>query len=157
MAFEPTPESSKVYPSGSALATTLEPIVPLAPPRFSITTLCPRRSASRLPNMRPTASVLPPGGKGTTIRIGLFGQSVSCACAVGSAIADTAVATAMAANPVRRRSAKVRRARGSDVFIGVSCMVVFEGKRVIYDVIHLHDVRYGIVRTSQWPSLDTLP
>ena len=48
--------------------------MPLAPGRFSTTTLCanalPRCSA----RMRPIMSALPPGGHGTTMRMGLLGQ-----------------------------------------------------------------------------------
>src|SRR4051794_29025727 len=68
------PEITKVVPSGSEWATAAEPTMPLAPGRFSTTTLCanalPRCSA----RIRPIVSALPPGGHGTTTRMGLLGQ-----------------------------------------------------------------------------------
>src|SRR3954470_21849355 len=50
-------------------------MVPPAPPRLSITILCPSASASLFPTERPTRSVPPPGGNGTIIRIGRLGHA----------------------------------------------------------------------------------
>ena len=47
---------------GAALATFCAPMVPPAPPRFSITTGWPSRVVSSAPTRRPIRSVLPPGG-----------------------------------------------------------------------------------------------
>src|SRR3954447_16711554 len=75
--------TQRVWPSPAALATASAPTMPPAPARFSTTTVEPaterwRKAAAR----RATTSVLPPGGNGTTSRIGRFGQP-SCAEARG--------------------------------------------------------------------------
>jgi hypothetical protein len=98
------PEITKVVPSGSEWATAAEPTMPLAPGRFSTTTLCanalPRCSA----RMRPIVSALPPGGHGTTTRMGLLGQVCGeggvdgCASAGASAEPVSAPMIAAAAN-----------------------------------------------------------
>src|SRR5258708_13150253 len=64
-----------VYPSGAERATSAVPTAPPAPLRFSITIGWPRPSATRFCIMRETMSRLPPGGNGTTQRIGLLGHS----------------------------------------------------------------------------------
>jgi len=48
-------------------------MMPPAPPRFSITTVCPRFSDSAGTTLRVTMSVPPPGAAGTTRRIGRVG------------------------------------------------------------------------------------
>src|SRR4029079_7087132 len=52
---------------------------PPAPPRFSITTGCPRACDMRSPTMRPTMSALPPAAKGTIRRIGRSGYFAKAA------------------------------------------------------------------------------
>ena len=54
--------TSRVYPSGFAWATTAAPTEPPAPPRFSITTACPSTSPSFCATGRAELSELPPGG-----------------------------------------------------------------------------------------------
>jgi hypothetical protein len=62
-----------VYPSGAARATRPVPMLPVAPPTFSMMMVWP--SAVRMPSAirRPTTSVSPPGGNGTIIVIGRDG------------------------------------------------------------------------------------
>src|SRR3954463_763030 len=69
------PEITKVVPSGSEWATAAEPTMPLAPGRFSTTTLCPNVLPRCSARIRPIVSALPPGGHGTTMRMGLLGQT----------------------------------------------------------------------------------
>ena len=64
-----------VYPSGGAFAARSVPMTPPAPPRLSTTTCLPHRSPSCVAIMRPTMSLLPPGGNGTMSRTGLAGYS----------------------------------------------------------------------------------
>src|SRR5882672_6541718 len=65
---------SSMWPSGFARATASVPMMPPAPPWLSTTTDLPRRSESWKAIMRPTTSLLPPGGKGMTRRSGLVGK-----------------------------------------------------------------------------------
>src|SRR4029077_20830680 len=69
----------QVWPSGGALAAIAAPIAPAAPGLLSITMFQPVLSATLAARIRATGSVVPPGGKGTTTRIGPFGQSLVCA------------------------------------------------------------------------------
>ena len=62
--------STKVFPSGSACAPISVPITPPAPGRFSINTFLFNLILSSVASARPTISLLPPGAKGTIIRIG---------------------------------------------------------------------------------------
>jgi hypothetical protein len=56
-------------------------MLPPAPPRFSTTTGCPRRSESACAIILAVTSVLPPAAKPTINRIGFAGQAVwACAC-----------------------------------------------------------------------------
>src|SRR6476659_10148356 len=83
----------QVWPSGGALAAIAAPIAPAAPGLLSITMFQPVLSATLAARRRATGSVVPPGGKGTTTRIGPLGQS-TCACTiVGAAIAAVAPAS----------------------------------------------------------------
>src|SRR5713101_3428054 len=66
-------------------------MTPPAPPRFSITTLCPRLSCSAGTTLRVTMSVPPPGAAGTTRRIGRAGY---CASA-GAWSPETSASSAM--------------------------------------------------------------
>src|SRR6476660_25764 len=59
-------------------------MVPPAPPRLSITTGWPRLSCSFWPSTRPTMSVPPPGGYGTTRRIGRVGKGSAARAAAGN-------------------------------------------------------------------------
>src|SRR3954447_24808773 len=89
----------QVWPSGGALAAIAAPIAPAAPGLLSITVGQPVLSLTLAARMRATGSVVPPGGKGTTIRIGPFGQSPAWARTTDGA----ASATVVAARRVRRR------------------------------------------------------
>src|SRR5512133_91756 len=64
------------------------PSVPPAPARFSTTTGWPSRAASPAATRRPSRSLDPPGGKGTTSLIGRVGKA-GCASA-GRATAPSA-------------------------------------------------------------------
>src|SRR5256712_665258 len=66
-------------------------MTPPAPPRFSITTVCPRFSDSAGTTLRVTMSVPPPGAAGTTRRIGRAGY---CAHA-GAWSPETSASSAM--------------------------------------------------------------
>src|SRR5436190_22466884 len=82
---------SSVYPSAGALATASVPMIPPAPPWLSTTTCLPRRSESWKAIMRPTTSLLPPGGNGMIMRTGLLGYACAAASVVyTSAAADNA-------------------------------------------------------------------
>src|SRR5687767_2119429 len=70
------------------------PMVPPAPPRFSMTIDWPSRSPSFCATMRATMSVEPPGGKGTIRRIGFAGQAWAdaapgCSSAAAHRVANT--------------------------------------------------------------------
>src|SRR5262249_21108144 len=82
---------SRVVPSGSALATTLDPSAPAAPARFSTTTVAPSARGRCWPTRRAATSTGPPGGKGTMSLIGLEGYD--CAAAGGAAAAPSASTT----------------------------------------------------------------
>jgi len=58
---------SSVYPSGTALATELVPMVAPAPVRFSTTNGWPSLACSCSAKMRPVVSTAPPAAIGTTI------------------------------------------------------------------------------------------
>ena len=76
--------ASSVYPSPGERAACSMPILPPAPGLFSTTTACPSRSPRRPAMVRTTTSTPTPGGNGTMILTGRFGQPVSvCACAKG--------------------------------------------------------------------------
>src|SRR5688572_16154849 len=63
----------RVYPSGSERAATSAPIAPPAPGRLSTTTGWPKDSETRVPIIRPSRSVPPPGANGEIMRMGLLG------------------------------------------------------------------------------------
>src|SRR6476659_8051031 len=88
----------QVWPSGGALAAIAAPIAPAAPGLLSITMFQPVLSATLAASKRATGSVVPPGGKGTTTRIGPLGHSACARTMVGAA--NEAVAPA---RRVRRR------------------------------------------------------
>ena len=62
---------NKVVPSGSAFAASVAPIEPPAPGLLSTATFWPNANASFGASARARMSVLPPGVKGTMMRIGL--------------------------------------------------------------------------------------
>jgi hypothetical protein len=64
---------SSVYPSGLAFATAVEPIVPAAPARLSMTTGTPNSRSKTSRVRRATASVVAPGVNGTMTVIGRLG------------------------------------------------------------------------------------
>jgi hypothetical protein len=70
---------SSVWPSGTDFATDTAPVTVPPPSRFSMITGLPRRSASRGPNERAMMSMAPPAASGTTIVIGLVGNSCAVA------------------------------------------------------------------------------
>jgi hypothetical protein len=69
-------------------------MLPLAPPLLSTITFCPSCSPSLCASRRATRSVGPPGGKGTTIVIGLAGQACANAGAPEQARAAAAITAA---------------------------------------------------------------
>src|SRR6266571_329281 len=75
----------RVWPSGAAFAAASVPMMPPAPPWLSATTCLPRRSASWKAIMRPTTSLLPPGGNGMMSRTGLLGYGWAEAFAYSAA------------------------------------------------------------------------
>src|SRR5512140_597272 len=74
--------STIVYPSAGDLATASTPRLPPAPGLLSITKVQPVAAATFWLVSRATMSVPPPGGNGTTRRIGLAGQACANALAV---------------------------------------------------------------------------
>src|SRR6185503_14361118 len=103
---EPLDASMKTLPSAGALATELAAISPLAPARFSTTTLRPRRWAMPGAIRRVSRSLGPPGGKPTTKRSGLSGKSV---VAWARAIAGSAKGVAEIPHRRRRRERVLMR------------------------------------------------
>src|SRR6478736_4167715 len=61
-------------------------MVPLAPPRFSMTNCCPMFSEIFANTMRPETSVSPPAGQGVMTRTGFMGQV--CASEIVTAAID---------------------------------------------------------------------
>ena len=100
----------KVWPSGSARTIASVPINPDAPARFSITTGWPSASDSGWAIMRATMSVVPAGGHGTIIRMGLVGAQVApCANpAQGAARAPAAAASSKSRLAFNSTSSSVR-------------------------------------------------
>src|SRR5688572_21467258 len=64
-----------VWPSGTALATVSPAMLPDAPERLSTTTDWPSTPRSPSARIRAVMSVLPPGAKGTSSRMGRDGQA----------------------------------------------------------------------------------
>src|SRR5437588_6996401 len=91
-----------VWPSGALFATKSVPILPPEPVRFSTKTGCPSASLSRGASARAVKSVIPPGGKVTTSRIGFAGYCPSAAAE------KTSAASAMA-RIARRASGRLLR------------------------------------------------
>ena len=82
-------EASSVWPSAVAVATARAARLPPAPPRFSVTTLCLRRSPSFCPTRRAISSAMPPAANATTtlivlrrvgLRSGRVGAGADDAC-----------------------------------------------------------------------------
>ena len=63
----------RLWPSGTARATTSAAMTPDAPGRFSTTTGWPSDSVSFCATMRARMSFAPPGGKPTSMRSGFDG------------------------------------------------------------------------------------
>src|SRR5262249_49798981 len=63
---DPMLPARSVYPSEGAAATRALPIVPPAPPTFSMTMDCPRVFPTCSVTARATTSLGPPAGNGTT-------------------------------------------------------------------------------------------
>src|SRR6185369_4934545 len=84
----------QVWPSGGALAAIAAPIAPAAPGLLSITMFQPVLSATLAARMRATGSVVPPGGNGTTTRIGPLGQSPAPCARTIAGVARAAVVPA---------------------------------------------------------------
>src|SRR5258708_37680555 len=72
---------SSVYPSRAALAASSLEKLPLEPGRFSTIPGCPSASPSRGETTRAIVSVAPPGGLGTSRRIGRLGYCAEAAAA----------------------------------------------------------------------------
>jgi hypothetical protein len=86
-------------------------MMPPAPARLSTTIWIPAYSVRPFATIRATTSVLPPGGTGTTNRMGLVPESpVGCAAIADAAENNGAIATAML---ICRRT-PARRSRGND-------------------------------------------
>jgi hypothetical protein len=79
------------------LATISVPTLPPAPPLLSITTCCPRSAVMPTATTRAIRSVGPPGGNGTTSRIGLSGY-----CAMALAHDSSAATPRASAHLVKR-------------------------------------------------------
>src|SRR6266568_4186530 len=75
-----TPETTSVYPSGAAFATSSEPMMPPAPARFSTMKFSFKISLSLCDTRRPSVSAVPPGAKGTMMRTVLAGHPCARAC-----------------------------------------------------------------------------
>src|SRR6188768_1920536 len=93
----------QVWPSGGALAAMAAPIAPAAPGLLSITVAQPVLSLTLAARRRATGSVVPPGGKGTTTRIGPLGHSVPLFELCARTRAGAARAAVVPARRVRRR------------------------------------------------------
>ena len=89
MAKGPGAATSRVWPSGAALATTSAPILPPAPPRFSTRKGWPSLSCNASASSRVTMSFDPPGGKGTTRRTGRSGQAACARAGKAMALASS--------------------------------------------------------------------
>src|SRR5690349_12765904 len=90
------------------------------PPLLSTTTGWPSAGCNRSAMRRPRMSVKPPGGYGTTRRIGFEGQAACCADAKGAAAASAEARTKMRrvvcfmsllVLALRRRAAELRERR----------------------------------------------
>src|SRR2546429_4200827 len=70
-------------------------MLPLAPPAFSMTTVCPSGCRMRSAMMRAVVSVEPPGGNGTMSVIGRVGKFWACAAVTNSASAAETISLVM--------------------------------------------------------------
>src|SRR5437762_750151 len=82
--------ATNVYPSGFDFIAASMPMAPEAPPLLSMTNCWPTARDRRSAKGRVALSEPPPGAKLTTIRTGLVGQLVSCACALALPAASSA-------------------------------------------------------------------
>src|SRR5215831_12870771 len=92
MASDRLPKTN-VWPSGAALTTCAEPIIPPAPATFSTITCWPRISDMRRAMMRPITSVPPPAPHGTTSVTVRVGQSCADAGLMAAAMSSGAMTT----------------------------------------------------------------
>src|SRR5262250_1143306 len=101
MAMESTLANANWYPSGAAFATRAVPVMPPAPPTFSMITCCP--SASEIPTdrRRPAVSVELPAAKGTTMVGGRAGQLCADAAPIVAMVARVQSARRLGLNMVR--------------------------------------------------------
>ena len=88
----PIAVSSRVYPSGAALATAMAATEPPPPALFSTMTGWPSAIVRSCAIARPTKSMIAPGANETTSVIGRVGQS---SAAAGRGAAASIAATAM--------------------------------------------------------------
>src|SRR3972149_8774436 len=107
---------SSVYPSGSDFATVAMPIMPPAPPWFSMIICLPRRSESLGAIARPMMSVLPPGANGPIPRTSLLGYESVAAAAAESGITRASAPSA----PMILISRTLRFGNTSIFLIGIS-------------------------------------
>src|SRR3954469_21409364 len=115
MACVPMLPIMKVYPSGADFAVSSVPTMPAAPGLFSTTTACPHASCSFCAIIRVPMSVPPPGGKGTTMRMGFDGHA--CAKAMGALVMSAQVSISALIIAVLRSDA-VDVQHGGDAVVG---------------------------------------
>src|SRR5947207_2290915 len=99
---------TNVYPSGAALATWVEPIMPPAPVIFSTITCWPAISDMRRAMMRAITSVPPPAPHGTTRVSGRAGHGCADAGATLRAGASSIAAMTRSVRVKDMRSARGR-------------------------------------------------
>src|SRR5207342_647344 len=92
-------------------------ITPPAPVLLSTSTCCPNSAVSRSASRRATMSVTPPGGKGTTRRIGFSGYSARAAVASESRMASTAARSLMDREYGRLRHPAIRLLRACETHL----------------------------------------
>src|SRR5258708_6413912 len=102
-------------------------MLPLAPPRFSITKGLPTLAESACARTRPAASTPPPAGKGTIMRTGPFGY-VGCAAAAAATATPSRQAHSRMVNltspPVDHSPYRVRRGGKRDIAHAEFCQRV---------------------------------
>src|SRR5712691_9569298 len=96
-----------VRPSGGALATKSAPMLPPDPVRFSTITGCQGASSRRGASARAVKSVIPPGGKVTTNRIGLEGYCATAESERNSPAATSVTTPALRATPPLQGGEKI--------------------------------------------------
>src|SRR5687768_2188876 len=94
------PPISMTYPSGGDLATNSDAMLVIAPGRCSTITCCLMTGISRSVIARVMMSVLPPGAKGLTIRMGLVGYVWAAAPGANARTQAISAAVLQRMNPV---------------------------------------------------------